>query len=680
MKANRRGYLQRKVGLVSSCSPSRKFGLQEFLTSKPVRDILSRAGKCAPGDHQCAVIGTSSPHGIVRVSGHHRAVKAVRVVLDVSAALHDIRVCSAVRQRWAGAVLNHIRRPDELAVGQTSALVGSAARAGFAAVLPASLWVSRPVADRRPPAASTELAVRLRPSPTFDGDNRALLVCLVRSEVWLEAIREPGDRGIWPVPHGRWLRGVVIRLGKLLRGGVVAWVGAVVEVGGLVHVDPQRINVRAVDAVEEVEELLRPVFLSVRVEPVREVTGTGPNDTLVMSAVQFLHERIVLQTGVERRVWLAVVDSRINHDNVMLISRVKSVHKVFDQLWWEPFGIKREDAPTVHVVDIRPDSLQWDIVDGVVGGDSGHLVDILVAVPALVETESPVRNHQRRLDNFSILPGHILRGRSGDEVEVKNAADDVVLEELAALVVDVDVHPVGVKQEHTVSAVLPVIEIDRVSSVQILALGRPVSITGVDRSGVVGGVEHEGVAMLSQTIQMRVLRQVRLQIEILVLEHELGAGSVEEHLAGVCARDRERERVGVEVKLEFRVLGRAPLAEARAREDAVWHLVNCVVGVQDLDVQSLIGLILDFELQLGQIDPVHIACWPGERQVRIETGSGLPVLGDFVPSAVRKVLYVEVIAGTVERIDASLALGDDAASQGRGPREQLLKAHLDSTK
>ena len=99
--------------------------------------------------------------------------------------------------------------------------------------------------------------------------------------------------------------------------------------------------------------------------------------------------------------------------------------------------------------------------------------------------------------------------------------------------------------------------------------------------------------MLAQTVQVGVLREVRLEVDILALEHQLVARGVEEDLARVGAGHGEGEGVGVILEKEVRVLGRAPLAEARTREDLVGHLVDGVIGVQDLNVQPVVGLVLD---------------------------------------------------------------------------------------
>jgi hypothetical protein len=119
----------------------------------------------------------------------------------------------------------------------------------------------------------------------------------------------------------------------------------------LVHIDPQSIDVRTIDAIKELNELLVPVLLRVRVEPIREVARSRPNDSLVVSAVILLHEDVIAQTLIERWIGLFVVHRRVNHDNVVLVSGMNRVNKILDKIGGKPFRVQGEDSSTVHVVD-----------------------------------------------------------------------------------------------------------------------------------------------------------------------------------------------------------------------------------------------------------------------------------------------------------------------------------------
>jgi hypothetical protein len=126
----------------------------------------------------------------------------------------------------------------------------------------------------------------------------------------------------------------------------------------LVHIDPKSIDVRTVDAIEEVNKLLIPVLLRVWVKPVWEVTRSGPNNALIVATVIFLHKDIVAKTLVKRWVWFLVVYSRVNHDNIVLVSGVDSVHKIFDKISREPLRVEGEDSSAVHIVDCKQISIR----------------------------------------------------------------------------------------------------------------------------------------------------------------------------------------------------------------------------------------------------------------------------------------------------------------------------------
>lgn len=82
----------------------------------------------------------------------------------------------------------------------------------------------------------------------------------------------------------------------------------------------------------------------------------------------------------------------------------------------------------------------------------------------MVEAETPVWAHQRGLSDLSILSGDIARRWSGNEVEVKDTSNDVVLEVLAVLVIQVDVHGIGVQQKDTMGVLSSVVKVDWVGT------------------------------------------------------------------------------------------------------------------------------------------------------------------------------------------------------------------------
>jgi len=182
-----------------------------------------------------------------------------------------------------GSVLDHIWWANELAVGQTLALVLSTSGTGLTVMLPATTSLAMttltPVTFGTSPTASTTFTATLNSRAL--GDSNCTLSHVISGKVGLQASREAGDGSIWAISDSRRLRWVVIGFGECLGGGVVARVRAVVEVCGLlilrqpitrelslvkintylVHIDPESVDIRTVDSIKEVNELLVPVLL-----------------------------------------------------------------------------------------------------------------------------------------------------------------------------------------------------------------------------------------------------------------------------------------------------------------------------------------------------------------------------------------------------------------------------------
>jgi len=127
--------------------------------SKPVRNIPSRASESAPSNNESTLVRASGTHSIVRASRHLRSVCVVRVVFGPATIVNQVGVSSTVSKGGTCAVLDHVRRTDELAVGKTSTLVLATARAGLATVLPAAAGFTKtalaPLTFVRGPPAST---------------------------------------------------------------------------------------------------------------------------------------------------------------------------------------------------------------------------------------------------------------------------------------------------------------------------------------------------------------------------------------------------------------------------------------------------------------------------------------------------------------------------------------------
>ena len=220
---------------LQSNSPFRK------VVSKPVRNIPSRAGECTPSNDESTLIRTSGTHSVVRASRHLRSVRVVRVIFRPATIMNQVCVSGTIGESRTCAVLDHVRRTDELAVGQTSALVLAAARAGLATVLPAAAGFTKtaltPLTFLGAPSARTAATTTLVQGAL--GNGSFTLGCIARvasCEVRLKTGREARYRGIWAISDRRCLWWVAIRLSKGLRSCVVSGVRAVVEVCGLKRV------------------------------------------------------------------------------------------------------------------------------------------------------------------------------------------------------------------------------------------------------------------------------------------------------------------------------------------------------------------------------------------------------------------------------------------------------------
>ena len=208
------------------------------IVSKPVRNIPPRASKSTPSDNKRTLIRTSSTHSIVRAGRHLCSIRVVRVVFSPATSVNKIGVSGTISKSRSGAILDHVRRTNELAVGETSALVLATARAGLATVLPAAAGFTKtaltPLTFLGVPSASTAATTTLVQGAL--GNGSFTLGCIARvasCEVRLKTGREARNWGIWAISDRRCLWGVAVCFGKGLRGCVVSGVRAVVEVCGL---------------------------------------------------------------------------------------------------------------------------------------------------------------------------------------------------------------------------------------------------------------------------------------------------------------------------------------------------------------------------------------------------------------------------------------------------------------
>ena len=185
----------------------------------------------------------------------------------------------------------------------------------------------------------------------------------------------------------------------------------------------------------------------------------------------------------------------------------------------------------------------------------GHTV---VSEATLVETQGPVRNLCRQPNNFGVLLGKSCRVclASGEEVEVENATNDIILQRRSArgVIGQLDVHAVGVEQQNAMGACGPMLVVDWVVSVEIGARRNAIGVSRPKSQRKVVRWEMERIGVLAKAIDMCIIWQLCLDTKILRLEDEGMRRGVEEYFFRRAPVDLERERRGRVIELD---VGRA---------------------------------------------------------------------------------------------------------------------------
>jgi hypothetical protein len=181
--------------------------------------------------------------------------------------------------------------------------------------------------------------------------------------------------------------------------------------------------------------------------------------------------------------------------------------------------------------------------------------------------------------------GH--RSRTGNKVEIKHATNGVVLEILVArsVLVDQDVHAIGVEEQDTMRARSTVLKVERVSSIEVGVGRNAIAVLIPHRADVVGRLQAKRVGVLAQTVQVRVRRQAGAEAEILRFEDERCRRGVEDDLAGFGAGDVEGEGVRGVAELEIAQL-RWNCASG-PREDGFGDLVDLIAFVLNEDMNAV---------------------------------------------------------------------------------------------
>ena len=95
----------------------------------------------------------------------------------------------------------------------------------------------------------------------------------------------------------------------------------------------------------------------------------------------------------------------------------------------------------------------------------------VIAKATLVKPKGPVRHFSRQPNNLGILTcdlGRITLAAS-EEIKVQHPANDIILERRSprARVGNLNIHTVGVEEEHAVGACCAVFKVNRVISIEV---------------------------------------------------------------------------------------------------------------------------------------------------------------------------------------------------------------------
>ena len=107
-------------------------------------------------------------------------------------------------------------------------------------------------------------------------------------------------------------------------------------------------------------------------------------------------------------------------------------------------------------------------------------------------------------------------------------------------------------------------------------------------------METERIAVLSQTIQVWVLRKIGTQTNILLLKDERCACSVEENFAIAVTRDLEGERVCRNVETNGCSRG-SSFVIGWTRQDLFLDLKHVETRIIDLDMEAIICIRVSYE-------------------------------------------------------------------------------------
>ena len=214
---------------------------------------------------------------------------------------------------------------------------------------------------------------------------------------------------------------------KVLALFILTGAVTVAEASDLVHVEPQAVKL---ELLIKVTEARLPNCSRVLVEPVKENSRFGPDLLLDRAKVVDLLEQceLVISHGNILAV-LGVGKSCIDNRNKFLISRVPGGDLLGESLEGATCSIvNREVSIVLHVRDVKPDAVQWNVVLFILVNILRHSVDRVISVGGSMPAESPEWRETGLASDSDVSLDYLLSRALHEEVSMDNAASRDVAE------------------------------------------------------------------------------------------------------------------------------------------------------------------------------------------------------------------------------------------------------------
>lgn len=195
---------------------------------------------------------------------------------------------------------------------------------------------------------------------------------------------------------------------------------------------------------------------------------------------------------------------------------VEVVYQLAHFLQWKSLRIDGEDPATIHVINVCPHRLKRNVCLTVIVDHRSNFINISIPISTLVKSKTSIGNVCWQTNNLSNLLGCFDWRGTGYEVEIEDTSECVVFQVVTTCVVDVNLDTIGVEQDYPMCTILAsIVNIDRMSAIEIGASGDAIRVSVPNCSRIVRCVELKWIAVLTKTIEVRVLWQRSSEVEVL---------------------------------------------------------------------------------------------------------------------------------------------------------------------